>query len=96
MRGREVSLVRQPANPEARFRSIPVSTENLSQALGSEFRPGIPVSCDKCLGRCWGFDELPEQMDRNAPQGTIVDASLTDDGEVDMVLAIPDDRAAGS
>jgi hypothetical protein len=55
----EISIVRKPAQPEARFTSLPVSTEDLQEALGSSFVPGMPVSCDKCLYPCSGIDELP-------------------------------------
>ncbi len=61
MQMREVSLVRRPHDPEARLLEVPVSTEDLAKALGDEFRLGVPVSCDKCLDECWGFDELPAQ-----------------------------------
>jgi hypothetical protein len=59
MKMREISVVRRPDDPEARILEIPVDTEDLRTALGPEFSPGTPVSCDKCLGNCWGFDELP-------------------------------------
>lgn len=55
----EISIVRKPANPEARATSIPVSTETLKRALGADFRPGMAVTCDKCLSPCSGFEELP-------------------------------------
>jgi hypothetical protein len=57
---REISIVRRPGQPEARFADLPVSTEKLAEALGPDFRPGIPVSCDLCLDSCPGFVELPE------------------------------------
>lgn len=60
---REVSLVSRPAQPEARLTKISVSTEGLSRALGPAFRVGVRVSCDKCLGECWGFAELGESGD---------------------------------
>lgn len=55
---REVSLVSRPAQPEARLLSVSVPTEALRRALGSKFRVGMDVSCDQCLGDCWGFSEL--------------------------------------
>jgi hypothetical protein len=55
---REVSLVSRPAQPEARLARVSVSTAGLARALGPEFHVGVPVSCDKCLGECWGFAEL--------------------------------------
>jgi hypothetical protein len=58
---REVSLVSRPAQPEARLSRISVSTEGLAQTLGPTFHVGVPVSCDKCLGKCWGFARLGER-----------------------------------
>lgn len=58
MRGRELSVVRRPAFPEARMRTEPISTADLAEHLGEDFRPGIEVSCDLCLGDCWGFTEI--------------------------------------
>lgn len=64
---REVSLVGRPAQPEARLTKISVSTEGLSRALGPEFHLGVRVSCDQCLGECWGFAELGESVDSAPP-----------------------------
>jgi hypothetical protein len=55
---REVSLVPRPANPDARLTEIPISTRDLIDHFGDEFVPGLPVSCDKCLSPCGGFDEM--------------------------------------
>jgi hypothetical protein len=59
---REISWVRQPADPEARLTAMPISTEALAEALGPEFELGMPLNCDKCLTPCSGiedpFDEL--------------------------------------
>jgi hypothetical protein len=54
----EISIVKKPAQPEARATSLPVDTESLRNALGSDFRPGMAVTCDKCLYPCSGFEEL--------------------------------------
>ena len=59
IQAREVSIVRRPAQPEARLLGIPVSSNDLAQTLGAGFRPGIEVSCDKCLEDCPGFEEIP-------------------------------------
>jgi hypothetical protein len=58
MRGREVSIVRRPAFAEARMLAQPVSTADLAAHLGRDFRPGVEVSCDLCLGDCWGIEEI--------------------------------------
>jgi hypothetical protein len=36
----------------------PVSTADLASHLGKNFRPGMGVSCDLCLGECWGIEEI--------------------------------------
>ena len=58
MRGRELSIVRRPAFPEARMLAQPVSTADLASHLGKNFRPGMEVSCDLCLGECRGIEEI--------------------------------------
>ena len=55
---REVSLVRKPAQPEARLTSIPIDMRELADHFGSNFLPGVPLSCDQCLGDCIGFTEF--------------------------------------
>ncbi len=61
---REVSLVPRPANPEARITRIAVTREDLREALGSSFWPGMRVTCDKCLGECPGFSSM-EDVDQD-------------------------------
>jgi hypothetical protein len=56
----EVSIVSKPAQPDARLTAIPVDTTRLRAQLGSEFRPGMTVNCDRCLGECDGFDRLDD------------------------------------
>lgn len=51
----EVSLVSRPAHPDARLSSVPITHDDLARVLGSRFTPGIPVSCDRCLGTCEGL-----------------------------------------
>jgi hypothetical protein len=65
---REVSLVRRPAQPEARLTELPVSTADLRRALGPRFKAGMPVSCDRCLGECQGIEDPflgPEELPRS-------------------------------
>jgi hypothetical protein len=59
MQLREISLVPRPAGVTTRLTELPISTKKLEEAFGPDFKPGMPVSCDKCLGDCWGFDEFP-------------------------------------
>lgn len=91
MEGREVSWVRQPANPEARPHAIPATFAQLSQALGPRFEKGMPVSCDKCQpGRCWGFSEFGPTAGHSGPLGRVVSAGVTDRGEMDVTLEMPE------
>lgn len=58
----EVSIVTKPAHPEARFHAVPIPVADLRAALGSDFEPGMEVSCDRCLSECDGLirhDEIP-------------------------------------
>jgi hypothetical protein len=51
----EISIVSKPAQPEARFTSMPLSISTLVEGLGPRFRPGMDVSCDRCLSKCGGL-----------------------------------------
>ena len=64
--GREVSIVRRPAFPEARMLTEPISTAELAEHLGENFWPGVEVSCDLCLGECWGFTEIDADADADS------------------------------
>lgn len=58
----EVSVVTKPAHPEARIHAVSIPIDDLQQMLGSEFEPGMEVSCDRCLSDCGGLirhDEIP-------------------------------------
>lgn len=50
----EVSLVERPEQPDARIESISVSNSEIRERLGSAFKHGMPVSCDRCLTSCTG------------------------------------------
>ena len=50
----EVSLVGRPASPDARLESVSVPADELQSRLGSQFVPGMPAPCDRCLGECRG------------------------------------------
>ncbi|MDW4916433.1 hypothetical protein [Streptomyces californicus] len=56
----EVSIVRKPAQPEARLTEIPIDIQRLAAHLGPNFLPGVRVSCDQCLGDCPGFVEFQD------------------------------------
>lgn len=57
----EVSIVRKPANPEARLTELPIDLEQLAAHLGGDFLPGVSISCDQCLGPCQGFSDFSSQ-----------------------------------
>ncbi|WP_431896330.1 hypothetical protein [Micromonospora haikouensis] len=50
----EVSIVNRPNMPDARIMSISVGNGELRDRLGEQFRPGMVVSCDRCLTKCNG------------------------------------------
>ena len=54
----EISLVSRPNQPDARIESMSITHDKLERELGSEFRYGMPVSCDKCLRECNGMVEM--------------------------------------
>lgn len=54
----EVSLVSRPNQPDARIESVSITRDELERELGSEFRYGMPVSCDRCLQDCNGMVEV--------------------------------------
>ena len=51
----EVSIVTNPAHPEARIQAISIPIADLRGVLGAEFEPGMEVSCDRCLSDCGGL-----------------------------------------
>jgi hypothetical protein len=50
----EFSFVGRPRHPDARIESMSVGDADLQASLGSEFKPGVPVTCDRCLTVCDG------------------------------------------
>jgi hypothetical protein len=53
----EVSVVGRPAQPDARIMKVSIDTEDLQAALGPEWKPGVPVSCDRCLNAGTGISD---------------------------------------
>jgi hypothetical protein len=53
----EISLVRRPAQPEARLTKLPVSWDEIRQSYPGT-RSGDRVSCDRCLYPCSGIQEV--------------------------------------
>ncbi len=56
-----LALVSRPAIPDARIESESVPITRLKEELGPRWVPGMPVSCDRCLGRCRGVREMPSR-----------------------------------
>ena len=55
----EVSLVPRPAQPMARLGRVKVDRRDLEAHVGPRgWRPGMDVSCDKCLSACHGVHEV--------------------------------------
>lgn len=50
----EASLVTRPAFPDARISSVSISRGDLQARLGVDFKTGVDVTCDRCLGPCDG------------------------------------------
>lgn len=51
----EVSIVDSPAFRDARITSMSYTLDDLRQALGEEFDPGVDVACNRCLLECDGL-----------------------------------------
>lgn len=58
----EVSVVRKPAQPDARITKVPVDGNNLRSVLSPSFEVGDPVTCDRCLNACRGIEEISSLM----------------------------------
>jgi hypothetical protein len=52
----EISLVRKPAQPDARPTSLPVDIA----PLGLSFSPGTAINCNRCIRPCTGIEEIPQ------------------------------------
>jgi hypothetical protein len=77
---REVSLVGRPAGVETRLTEIPVDADDLQQHLGPAWKPGMPVSCDRCLDGldgCPGFDEFNPEAVHEIDSGALEPPSVT-------------------
>lgn len=51
----EVSLVDNPAFPDARVTSMSYTLSNLRRTLGEDFQPGADLDCNRCLLECAGL-----------------------------------------
>lgn len=50
---------------------------DLVEALGPDFEVGMPVSCDKCLAGCWGFDQFRPDEPAGARRAAPAQGRLT-------------------
>jgi hypothetical protein len=64
---RSVDLVPRPAHPDARVVKESVDVADLVESLGSDFEPGMPVSCDQCLMECRGIQRPLDRPPTVAP-----------------------------
>lgn len=55
MQVEEVSIVDDPAFRDARITSMSYTLDDLRQAVGEDFEPGIELACDGCLRVCDGL-----------------------------------------
>jgi len=51
----EVSIVDNPAFRDARITSMSYTLDDIRQALGEDFEPGVDVACNRCLLDCDGL-----------------------------------------
>lgn len=51
----EVSIVRRPANPDARLQAVPYGASRIAKLFGPTY--GMPVRCYVCSNACPGFTE---------------------------------------
>jgi hypothetical protein len=58
----EVSLVDRPSMPDARILSMAIPISELKKLLGPKFRPGVPLSCNRCLSECRGVNDRSYQV----------------------------------
>lgn len=63
-----VAIVKRPDFPDARLTQRPVSTDDLVNALGSGFAPGMEVRCNRCLDRCKGLERADSLSDNPIAQ----------------------------
>lgn len=59
MQVEEVSIVDNPAFPDARITSVSYSLDDLRQTVGEDFEPGVEVACNRCLLDCHGLSRRP-------------------------------------
>lgn len=59
MQVEEVSIVDNPAFRDARITSMSYTLDDIRQALGEDFEPGVDVACNRCLLDCDGLSRRP-------------------------------------
>jgi hypothetical protein len=59
----EVSLVSRPVDLDARIEAFSVPRQTLRVELGTAFRPGVAISCDRCLSPCAGVTEIAAKQE---------------------------------
>ncbi len=51
----EISVVDHPQQPDARIDGLSLPVKDMQRRLGPDWRPGMPVSCDRCIKPCTGL-----------------------------------------
>lgn len=57
----DVSYVARPNQPDCRITSLSIPHSVLQEKLGDEFKPGVQVTCDRCLSDCDGVSRAFEE-----------------------------------
>ena len=79
-----IALVSRPAQPDARITVEPMTGGKLRPFLPADWKPGTPVSFNRCLHECAGVEEV--DLVAMAREG--VDAGDVDDDEPPWTIAI--------
>jgi hypothetical protein len=70
-----MAWVNRPDQPDARLTALPLPMDELREKMPAEWRPGMPLSCDRCLLPCDGMEEFDfadlQQRAANAPENAV-------------------------
>jgi hypothetical protein len=53
-----IAWVTRPDQPDARLTALPLSTDEIRAKMPPDWRPGMPLACDRCLLPCDGIEEF--------------------------------------
>jgi hypothetical protein len=80
-----VALVSRPARPDARITVEPLTVKKLRPSLPANWRPGMPLSCSRCLHECSGVEEVDLQA---IAAGHAADCDVDEDEDPPWTIAI--------